>query len=259
MKRVTIHPAWIGFAGAILAAIIVGILQFCGPPSSEQTIAVSDGEGNQLLMIGTAEDVTINYNVPNTAASDAIEVLEERAEEMGAAIQLTREELLLLSRALRDLDQRTSGLQKLPDGRSLFGHIISGEPTIVIAGHEQARRLFEAGDNAAALEYSTNAIDAYEEAEQVPHSLSSGDLPPQNVAKLYMLGAVVATEERELELALEYAEKAVAAEQSPKFQAVLAVALHNIGRVAEAIEAINAAITGDPGNQEYQRLREAME
>jgi tetratricopeptide (TPR) repeat protein len=209
-------------------------------------------------MLGTARDVTINYNVPDTATRHAIESLKKKAEDTDTVIKLTRKEILLLSRALQDLDQRTSGLQKLPDGRTLFGHLISGNPTIVIQEHEAARTRFAAGDYKAALEYSQRAIKSYEDTKQVPATISTGDLTPETVGKLYQLGAVIAQRLQKNELANEYAAKADEVHPSPERQAILATTLFNIGKIDEAIATISKAVEAEPSNEEYRRLKDEM-
>ena len=249
---------WVGAATPIVAAIVAGLFQLYGPSRSQQTITAPEANSSPITMLGTAHDVTINYNVPDTATRDAVDSLKKKAADTDTAIELTQKELLLLSRALQDLDQRTSSLQKLPDGRTLVGDFISGTPTIVLEEHEKARRLFTAGDSSAALEYSQKAIKAYEDTKQVPHVMSSGDLSPENAGKVYMLGASIAQRLQRDELALEYATKAVETQPSAEHQAILATALFNVGKVDEAIAAINKVVDAEPNNQNYRQLRDEM-
>ncbi len=202
--------------------------------------------------------MTINYNVPDTATREAIEFLKKKAADTDTSIELTRKELLLLSRALQDLDQRTSGLQKLPDGRTLFGHLISGNPTIVIEEHTAAQTLFAAGDYKAALKHSQGAIKAHEDTQQVSAPMRTGNLTPEDIGKLYKLAARIAQKLQKNELANEYATKAAEVQPSPEHQAILATTLFNIGKVAEAIVAINKAVEAEPSNEEYRRLKDKM-
>lgn len=257
-KPVGILAAKITGAAIIIAAVVAGLFQIFGPSRSQQQITAPGADSSQITMLGTARDVTINYNVPDTATREAIESLKKKAADTDTVIELTRKEILLLSRALQDLDQRTSGLQKLPDGRTLFGHIISGNPTIVIQEHAVAQTLLAAGDYKPALEYSQRAIKAYEDTKQVSAGIRSGDLTPENVGKLYRLAAIIAQRLQKKDLAHKYAAKATEIQPSSEHQAILATTLFNIGKVDEAIVAISKAVEAEPSNEEYRRLKDKI-
>ncbi len=257
-EPVGIRAAKIGAAAVIIAAIVTGLFLVLKPSQSSQQKATIDGANNPIAMFGTARDVTISYNMPDTATREAVDFLKKKAEDTDAAIGLTRKEILLLSKALQDLDQRTSGLQKLPDGRTLFGSLISGNPTIVIQEHEAAATLFSAGDYKTALEHSQRAIKAYEDAKQIPASMSTGDLGPEDVSKLYYLAALISQKLQNKELVYKYAVKAAEIQPSSEHQVFLATALFNIGRVDEAIAVISKAVEMEPSNGEYRRLKDEM-
>ena len=257
-KPAAIRAAKISGAAVVTAAVIAGLFQMFGPSRSQQQITAPGGDSSPITMLGTARDVTINYNVPDTATREAIEFLKKKAADTDTSIELTRKELLLLSRALQDLDQRTSGLQKLPDGRTLLGHFISGNPTIVLQEHEAAQTMFAAGDYKAALEHSQRAIKAYEDTEQVSATMSTGRLTPENVSKLYKLAAIIAQRLQKNEIAHKYSAKAAEVQPSSEHQAILAMTLFNIGKIDEAIAAINKAVEAEPSNEEYRRLKDRM-
>ena len=255
-KPVGIRVALITSSAVIIAAVI-GLFQL-GQFRSQPTITVPGTANSPITMLSTAHDVTINYNVPDTATREAIEFLQNKAADTDTSIELTRQEVLLLSRAFQDFDQRTSGLQKLPDGRTLFGHLISGNPTIVIEEHTAAQISLAAGDYKAALKHSQGAIKAYEETQQVSAGMRTGDLTPENVGKLYRLAAITAQKLQKNELANEYAAKAAEVQPSPEHQALLATTLFNISKVTEAIVVINKAVEAEPSNEEYRRLKDKI-
>ncbi|HEY4481373.1 MAG TPA: hypothetical protein VI489_00825, partial [Candidatus Brocadiaceae bacterium] len=89
------------------------------------------------------------------------------------------------------LCQRTSGIDKLPDGRTIMGQLVAGEPVIVLQEHQASIGYFERKDFPSAFVHSTNAIQAFE-ASQGKGSIRSGDLPSESTAKLYLHGALVA-------------------------------------------------------------------
>jgi tetratricopeptide (TPR) repeat protein len=211
-------------------------------------------------MLHTTRDVytTINYNLPDTATREAIDLLKRKSEKTDETINLTRNEILLLSKALQDLDQRTSGLHKLPDGRTQFGHLISGEPRIVLQEIEAAQRLFKAGDYNQAFEYAQRAIKAYEDTKQLQTEFRTGDLTPEAIATLYGMGALTAQKLQKHELAFQYATQVVENQSTPVAQELLATTLANIGKVDEAMVAINKAVEAQPNNKDLLQLRDQI-
>src|SRR6266566_7263838 len=86
--------------------------------------------GSNQTPLYAPQVTTINNNyygtVSNSVTRDAFEALEARVATATNKIELTVTEVQKLARALRDLDQRTSDIEKLPDGRTRFGSVISG-------------------------------------------------------------------------------------------------------------------------------------
>ena len=70
-------------------------------------------------------------------------------------------------RNLSELNNKTSGITQLPDGRLRLGRQLSGMPTVVLGSHEAARQAFKSHDYASALAHSQQAIKAYEETQNI--------------------------------------------------------------------------------------------
>ncbi len=254
-KSGTIKSAWIGATAVVIAAVIAGFFGLMKHSQPVQSITAPGATGSPLTVMGEARDVTINYNVPDTATQEAIRFLRQKADDTDTKIEFTRKELLFLSQALQDLDQRTSGIQKLPDGRTSFGHFVSGVPKIVIGEHEAARALFEKGDYIAALEHSKNAIRAYEETARLNVAMSTGNLEPENVGKIYRLAAMITQSLRRNDQAQLYAAKAAEISPSAENNAFLATTLFNIGKFEESVAAINKALQREPENKKYIQIK----
>lgn len=153
------------------------------------------------------------------------------------------------------MDQRTSGIEKLPDGRTKLGHFVTGHPSIVIEEHEAAVKYYQKGDLTNSLKHSQNAIKAYEETKKIKYSISTGDLNPAGIEVIYRLAAISAQRLLKNELAYQYSKKAVEADGSSQNKALLSTTLANLKRFDEALKYIQAALKTEPQNKDFERLR----
>ena len=259
MKRsVTIKAAWIGAAALIVTAVVAGIFSLYNKSGKEQSQSIISS-GNIDGTISVLQDtgsVTINYNVPKTATKDAVDELEKKVNATYEKIELSRNEIALLAKALKDLDQRTSGIEKLPDGRTKLGHFVSGQPRIVIEEHDAAVKYFRQNDYEKALLHSKNAIKSYEETEKVQFSMSTGGLTNEGISTIYRLAALSAQKLHKNDLAYQYGKKALDAQSSAQNKALISTTLANLGRFREAIDYIDQALKENPKNADFQRLKE---
>ena len=267
----------------IVAAIITGgfgLLKSSGPVTTVQMGDQHDGSaifagdandvkvttirtGNQhdgsFVFTGDSNDITIYYNVEPSKTKEAIEALENRLKEVRTDISLTREELEMLTVALKDLDQRTSGIEKLPDGRTRIGRLIAGHPTIVVEEHNAAAILYRKKDFVNALEHSKCAIQAHEESQQEGSSMKvGGNLNESQVATMYYVGALSAHKLKKHEQAYEWAEKANNHESNPKLIAFLSVTLYNVNRKVEALQMIDKRLVQDPNSSILVNVRDEL-
>lgn len=208
-----------------------------------------------MTVAGTARDITINYNVPSTETKEAIAALEEKLKGTNTAVELTRSEVKLLARALTDLDQRTSGITKLPDGRTAMGGWVGGEPRIVMEEHDAAVQDFNKKEFSSAFEHSKKAISAYEETAKIPRSASTGDLTPDSVGKIYYLGAILAATNGQFESAIAWIQKADAANPKPEYKAYHAAILYDMGKRDEARTLLEAVSKEAPDNPTVLEIR----
>ncbi len=254
----TVIAAWVGFAGVILAAVVGGLFFFFGPNGETTTVTMGPQSEGLLIVTGEAGDLTINYNVPETETKKAIAAFENKLEQTGEDIRLNRGEIAFLTRALRDLDQRTSGIDKLPDGRTKIGGLVTGQPRIVLQKHNAAVSLYRQKRFADALLHSQAAIEAYEKSKTVAATMRTGNLSAENSAKIYFLGALLAQQVGDHIAAHEWAQRAAMLDSTPSHSAMLATALANLNRHSEALTALHEAIQSFPGNQYLIELRGQM-
>ena len=109
-----------------------------------------------------------------------------------------------------------------------------------------------------AFEHSQKAIKAYEDTKQMPSGMSTGDLQPEGVAILYGMGALTAQRLQKHQLAHQYATKVMENQSTPSSQELFATTLVNIGKVDEAIVAINKAVEAQPNNKDLLQLRDEI-
>lgn len=93
--------------------------------------------------------------LPNSVTRDAFESFEGAVSNAISSttgkIELTSKQVELLASALKDLDQRTSALQKMPDGTTQFGSMVAGQPTVLMDAFAAANMSFTNGDFHTAL------------------------------------------------------------------------------------------------------------
>jgi tetratricopeptide (TPR) repeat protein len=256
-KPVTIVAACIAGVAVIAAAVITGGFGLLKPSGPVTTVTTGDKHEGLLMVMVQPENATINYNVPDTDTKKAIDALETKLESASKDIVLNRQEIELLTKALQDLDQRTSGIEKLPDGRTKLGDIITGSPITVTEQHNIAVALLRKNDFANAFQHSKDAIEAYELGQQKAF-ISSGDLKAFAVAKLYHIGAISAYVLQKYDLAHQWAEKADKAEQNPERLYLLGLTLFKIDEQGKALEVINQGLTKYPDNEPLKALKQEI-
>ena len=165
-------------------------------------------------------------NVPASVTREAFEALENRLDNATNNIELTRNDIRLLAQALKDLDQRTSGIEKLPDGRTKMGRIVSGNPTIVIEALNAANQSYQKGDYVTALRHFKRGLEAYEAR---PSDLFYEDITykSEGIADAYAMAALSAQRLHSNYVANGFAEKAVKARPNAQSQLILSTTLAN--------------------------------
>ena len=140
-----------------------------------------------------------------------LSVVKYRSEEAKKMAMLN--EVADLRDKANDLENKTQEVSRLPDGRALFGVIITGKPILLLEEHNQAIAAFSAKNFVSCLTHSQNAVQAHEEtlqilAETANYGTEGGAwLSTQDIAKLYYLAATCAERLGEKELAIAYHQK----------------------------------------------------
>jgi len=227
--------AWIGVLAAVVAAGI-GLIKYSGtsaPVNSiagtnnrqvavtanqtgNTTVASSSTVAPQTVSVGEntgqfyAPQSTVinNYYAPNSnsVTKEAIEALESKLATATNKIEFTVGEVQKLAQALRDLDQRTSAIEKLPDGRTRFGDIVAGTPKALLEVADRAKKYYSAGDFQNALKEYQEVLKFFDAVPSDSYSIHDS-LPPETKALYYRLAGSCAAKLNNLNTALEYAKK----------------------------------------------------
>ncbi len=251
-KSVTIRAAIITGVFILLAAILTPIVtRLFSRHKDTTTITTGNQENSPFFNMGEKGEVNIHYNIPETATKDTIKLLEEKLKDVNSVIQLNREEIRSLAVALKDLDQRTSGIEKLPDGRTKFGGYLAGQPTIVLEEHNASIKYYNELNFQDAFEYSQKAINAFEESAKITEGQSTiqmGGISGENVAKLYNQGFLTALKVERKDLAYKWVQIAIDKYETIEKKIFLASQLANSGEIKKAMDIVQELMQKYPDN-----------
>jgi tetratricopeptide (TPR) repeat protein len=242
----TVTAAWISAGAIVLAGVVTGVFLLIKPETPGITITTAHKGDSPIIVTGESRDIKIEYIVPESRTHEAIAALEEKLQETGQELQLQRSDIELLTQALRDLDQRTSGIERLPDGRTKIGNLVAGQPIALLEEHDAAIAAYTQGEYEEALGHSKAAIGMLEASQRPDVSMSAGSLSSADESKIYYVAGLSAQRLRQTEQALGWAQKAVELSRSAETLGLLVSALANAGRQAEATATLTEALASFP-------------
>jgi len=127
------------------------------------------------------------------------------------------------------LDQRTSDIEKLPDGRTKFGSYVSGSPKVVIEAWDAGVQSFTNNDFQSALLNFQRGINAVEASKQSGAIIEmGGGVMADGEARLCAMAAECSIQLHSNNLANEFAEKAVNMDSSPQYKILLTETTANL-------------------------------
>lgn len=154
-QAATAHGAGSPIAQADHASVVqtVSSVNSTNPPNVQGVAMSANNATNPAFFAGNINNpqaplysasTYIYYGVPlpNSVTRDAFESFENSVSNSisntTGKIEFTAQQVQLLAQALKDLDQRTSAIRKMPDGTSQFGSVVAGQPTVVIEAYKDA-------------------------------------------------------------------------------------------------------------------------
>lgn len=179
------------------------------------------------------------------ATTDAKEIaaIRQRVEAQAATLDLVakesadakrlldglREENKKADEKLKLLEQKTSEIYRLPDGRTRMGGMITGEPSVLKEHFDRMIAEYKAQKWQAAYDAAKAGIKVFEDSKKAEGgvAMTTGSVTAEGVAALYSVGAELAQRFSDHDDALTWAEKAVATLPTPERKALLVTALLN--------------------------------
>jgi len=130
---------------------------------------------------------------------------------------------------LKNLDERTEDIQKLPDGRTSFGGIVGGVSSIYGKDRNDAFDSFNRGDFRLAFEQSQKSIKDFESCPSNYLNEMIG-IDPASKALSYAIAAVSAVHlgTNYTELAYTYALNAIRLQSTSDYRAIFAITAANL-------------------------------
>lgn len=197
------------------------------------------------------------------AQSDADEIakIKQRVEAQAATMDLVAKEAAEAKKLLADLSEqnkiaeekiksiaeKTAKIGRLPDGRSMFGNYITGQPDLLLSECNQMLTLYAKKEFDKAFDTANKAIELYEASEAQLSGIGAaivtgGSINNEGVATLYGVGAELAQRKGKHDVALKWARKSVAAIATPQSRGFLVTALLNSNGQEEAQKIIGDAL-----------------
>ena len=244
------RPWSIGLGTLLILALVVGLAFIF----NERAIEISFGK------IATLKAAAAQ------AQSDANEIakIKERVEAQAATMDLVAKEAADAKKLLADLSEqnkiadeklkaltdKTAQIHQLPDGRSMFGNYISGQPSALLDEGNLMMELYRKKEFDKAFDSATKAIDLYESSELALRNAGAvietgGTITQESAATLYSVGSELAQRKGQNELALKWARKAVSIIPTPQRRALLVTTLFNFNGQEEAQKIIVDAQKSD--------------
>ena len=202
---------------------------------------------------------TINnyYLAPPSATLDAIRAIETKLQTNSESLEFTRKELSLLAQALKDLNERTSGIEKLPDGRTKMGGFVSGMPNVVVERAKVAVTNYVAQKYSAAFYHATNAINAFENSPDGAFT-TEHTLVPEFLSDLYSIAGDSAAQMTDFKSALELGEKSLQYRDSVEKRLFVAAQMWNVKRRDDALVCLTNAMAKYPNDTRPPAINEFM-
>lgn len=226
----------------------------------ERAIEISFGKvatlkaAAQQATTDAQEIATIRQRVEAQAAT--LDLVAKESSDAKKLLGELREENKNADEKLKQLEQKTSEIVRLPDGRMKMGSMVTGSPSVL---KEHCDLMLEAYKNRkfeVAYGEAKAAIKLYEDSNKAlpgAYMSTGGTLAPEGVATLYGIGAKLAQRFSEHDTALIWAQSSVAAKSSPEGLALLVTALLNVKQPHEAKKLVDETIA--KGGEDAEKFK----
>jgi hypothetical protein len=204
------------------------------PASSNQLFHVS-ALGTNLPAFNAPNAMIGTVNVINSPSDTHIkEELTKIREDISKTNEVTTHQLLLVTKLVSELDERTKDIQRLPDGRTSIGGIIAvGSSFYFTQEAIEATAALQKMDFASAFPHFNNAIKAIEAAPESLHAFGGEmvSIKPESKSAVYLGATSCALVLQSNNLVVDYAYKAFNSSPTSRTRNVLVTALTFSGQL----------------------------
>jgi BMFP domain-containing protein YqiC len=250
-------------AGGV-AVLIVSIVTGLALTFHERAIEISFGKvatlkaAAQQATTDAQEIATIRHRVEAQAAT--LDLVAKESSDAKRLLGDLRKENENADEKLKQLEQKTSEIVRLPDGRMKMGILVTGSPSVLMEHFDLMLAAYKDREFEVAYREAKTAIKLYEDSKKAltDHYVSAGGtLKPEDVATLYGIGAELAQRFSEHDTALAWAQSAVAAKPSPERRAFLVTALLHAKKTEEAKKLVDETIA--EGGEDAEKFKALLQ
>ncbi|HTR41432.1 MAG TPA: hypothetical protein VMH87_07420 [Pseudomonadales bacterium] len=154
-------------------------------------------------------DAALMRNTQLETTPETVENMYLSSSNMLSQVQITAQQSQARLETLTNIEERTSDIQRLPYGRTMFGGVLAGSPKVVLENVQNGLRCVAQHDLKGGLSYFEKAITAYESTTPSGVSMdNSASLTIYGKKMLYSNAGLAALGLGSNYLAFEYAKKA---------------------------------------------------
>ena len=247
--------------------------------TKDSTLAVQEAGGAQSIQSGQNNIQTtisasnmmqsFTYNISVGPAKDNAEAIDgilNRLSTTETNLAGTRQAVEALAKVVKDIDERTSAMVLLPDGRSKYFDVIAGDATLQYAEYQIAWTNTAAQNWCEGLKHSEAAIRMYEDSKKMGEGSDRGNYTPDEFAStLYFMASCNAqplfhqtVNTKYAELAYQYGKESSRLARTADHVAAEAVGLYQLLRWEEATNKISQAVSLDPNNSQVAEIQKNM-
>jgi hypothetical protein len=212
-------------------------------------------------------EASVSNTVDRVAAAQAKEMMikqlqpevERFRSDMDSKLSSLRTDYEKAQNKVKEIEELTAGIEKLPDGRVVLGGMITGRASLLFRDMEKLAEFNNAAKFEQSYPFAIAAIKKYEDSLELSKGgvASIGDVVPSvdGVCQMYWMGAQAAINTKNTNIAVTWARKAVQAKPTSTANVVLLRALTASGLSEDAANLIKEIdARGGDDAAEFKRL-----
>jgi hypothetical protein len=226
------QPDGLGAAGGVVLAfaLVVGLALIFYKRQVEVSFSkegASIKAAAEQATTDAAEIATIRQRVEAQAAT--LDLVAKDSAEAKKLVDSLRKENERADEKLKMLEEKTSQIVRLPDGRVKTGGTVSGDPTVLFKHFNEMQAAAKEQKLDVARARAKDAVRVYEESKKMlgdgPIMVMGGDIAPEAIARMYAMAADAASHDGDNKQALAWHAVAFQLTPNPEVTAYHVIAL----------------------------------